>query len=32
MMDVRRVADKYNIMLVLDASLLGENAYLIKQR
>ncbi len=32
MMDVRRVADKYGIMLVLDASLLGENAYLIKQR
>ena len=32
MMDVRRIADKYGIMLVLDASLLGENAYLIKQR
>ncbi len=32
MMDVRHVADKYGIMLVLDASLLGENAYLIKQR
>lgn len=32
MMDVRRVADKYGIMLVLDASLLGENAYLILQR
>jgi tryptophanase len=32
MMDVRRVADKYGIMLVLDASLLGENAFLIKQR
>ena len=32
MMDVRRIADKYNIMLVLDASLLGENAYLIKER
>ncbi len=32
LMDVRRIADKYNIMLVLDASLLGENAYLIKQR
>lgn len=31
-MDVRRVADKYGIMLVLDASLIGENAYLIKQR
>ena len=32
LMDVRRIADKYNIMLVLDASLMGENAYLIKQR
>ena len=32
LMDVRRIADKYEIMLVLDASLLGENAYLIKQR
>lgn len=32
MMDVRRVADKYGIMLVLDASLLGENAYLVMQR
>jgi len=32
LMDVRRMADKYNIMLVLDASLLGENAYLVKQR
>ena len=32
LMDVRRIADKYNIMLVLDASLLGENAYLIEQR
>ena len=32
MMDVRKVADQYNIMLVLDASLLGENAYLVKQR
>jgi tryptophanase len=32
MMDVRRVADKYGILLVLDASLLGENAYLVKQR
>ena len=30
--DVRKVADKYNIRLVLDASLLGENAYLIIQR
>jgi Tryptophanase len=32
LMDVRKVADQYGIMLVLDASLLGENAYLIKQR
>ena len=32
LMDVRRIADKYKIMLVLDASLLGENAYLVKQR
>ena len=32
LMDVRRIAEKYNIMLVLDASLMGENAYLIKQR
>ena len=32
LMDVRRIADKYGIMLVLDASLIGENAYLIKQR
>ena len=32
LMDVRRVADKYGIMLVLDASLLGENAYLVTQR
>lgn len=32
LMDVRRIADKYKIMLVLDASLIGENAYLIKQR
>lgn len=32
LMDVRHVCDKHNIMLVLDASLLGENAYLVKQR
>jgi tryptophanase len=32
MMDVRRVCDKYGLMLVLDASLLGENAYLVMQR
>lgn len=30
--DVRAIADKYGIRLVLDASLLGENAWLIKQR
>ena len=30
--DVRSIADKYNIRLVLDASLLGENAYLVIQR
>lgn len=30
--DVRALADKYNIRLILDGSLLGENAYLIKQR
>lgn len=32
MMDIRQICDKYGIMLVLDASLLGENAYLIQQR
>ncbi|MDR3235448.1 MAG: tryptophanase [Prevotellaceae bacterium] len=32
MRDVRKVADKYGIRLVLDASLLGENAYLVLQR
>ncbi|MDP4238818.1 MAG: tryptophanase [Bacteroidota bacterium] len=30
--DVRAIADKYNIRLVLDASLLGENAFLVMQR
>ena len=30
--EVRAIADKYNIRLVLDASLLGENAYLVKLR
>ncbi|MDR1631751.1 MAG: tryptophanase [Dysgonamonadaceae bacterium] len=30
--DVKAIADKYGIRLVLDASLLGENAYLVKQR
>lgn len=29
---VRAIADKYKICLVLDASLLGENAWLVKQR
>ena len=30
--DVRKVADKNSIMIVLDASLIGENAYFIKKR
>ncbi|MDO9153694.1 MAG: tryptophanase [Paludibacter sp.] len=30
--DVRAVADKYGIRVILDASLLGENAYLVLQR
>lgn len=30
--DVRAIADKYKIRLVLDASLLGENAYLVLKR
>lgn len=30
--DVRGIADKYGIRLVLDCSLLGENAYLVIQR
>jgi tryptophanase len=30
--DVRAMADKYGIRLVLDASLLGENAYLVMKR
>ena len=29
---VRAIADKYGIRIVLDASLLGENAYLVKER
>ena len=29
---VREIADRHGIMLVLDASLLGENAFLVKQR
>lgn len=32
MRDVRALCDKYNTMIVLDASLIGENAYMIKQR
>ena len=32
MRDVRKIADKYGIRIVLDASLLGENAYLIIKR
>jgi tyrosine phenol-lyase len=30
--DVRKIADKYKVMIVLDASLIGENAYFIKKR
>lgn len=29
---VRKLADKYNLIVVLDASLIGENAYFIHQR
>ena len=32
MKDVRAIADEHGIMLVLDASLIGENAYFIKER
>ncbi len=32
MREVRQVADEFNIMVVMDASLIGENAYFIKQR
>ncbi|HKM94877.1 MAG TPA: tryptophanase [Prolixibacteraceae bacterium] len=32
MRDVKAVAEKHGIMFVLDASLIGENAYFIKQR
>lgn len=32
MREVRKVADEHKIMVVLDASLIGENAYFIKQR
>jgi tyrosine phenol-lyase len=30
--DVRKVADKYKVIIVLDASLIGENAFFIKKR
>jgi tryptophanase len=32
MREVRRIADEHGIMVVLDASLIGENAYFVKQR
>ena len=32
MREVKKVADDYGIMIVLDASLIGENAFFIKQR
>ncbi len=32
MRDVKKVADEHGIMMVLDASLIGENAYFIKKR
>lgn len=32
MKNVKKVADKYGVMIVLDASLIGENAYFIKKR
>ncbi len=32
MRDVRAICDANNVMMVLDASLIGENAYMIKQR
>ncbi len=32
MKDVRKIASKHNIMILLDASLISENAYMIKQR
>jgi tyrosine phenol-lyase len=32
MREVRKIADEHKIMLVLDASLIGENAYFVKQR
>ena len=30
--EVRKVADKHNVIVVLDASLIGENAYFIRKR
>jgi tryptophanase len=30
--DVRRIADKYKLIIVLDASLIGENAYFVNKR
>ncbi|NMD02721.1 MAG: tryptophanase, partial [Bacteroidales bacterium] len=32
MKEIRKIADKYGLMLVLDASLIGENAYFIVNR
>jgi tyrosine phenol-lyase len=32
MREVRKIADKHGILMVLDASLIGENAYFVKQR
>ena len=32
MKEVKKIADEHGIMVVLDASLIGENAYFIKQR
>jgi tryptophanase len=32
MREVRKIADEHELMVVLDASLIGENAYFIKQR
>jgi tyrosine phenol-lyase len=32
MREVRKVADKYGLIVVMDASLIGENAYFIKKR
>ncbi len=32
MRDVKKVADEYGIILMLDASLIGENAYFVKKR